>query len=314
MDQQLSFSDASYTYKKKTTRKERFLSEMDAVLPWDALLQPILRNYPKPGQGRRPIPASVMLRIYFMQQWYGLSDPGMEDSLYDVESMRRFAGVGLDAIPDETTICKFRHFLERHGLTAVLFERTGQYLSERGLMLREGTIVDATILAAPTSTKNQDRARDPQMGSTRKGTTWHFGLKAHVGSDVQGRVHTVVVTSASVHDSQVMDECLHGDEQVIYGDKAYVDAQRQADAEAEGVEWRVLRKAKRGRKLTCADRSFNRKSTRTRARVEHPFGILKHLWGYRKVRYRGLAKNAAQLFTLFALANVYLARRELMAT
>ena len=287
---------------------------MDAVLPWDALLQPILRHYPKPGQGRRPIPALVMLRIYFMQQWYGLSDPGMEDSLYDVESMRRFAGVGLDAIPDETTICKFRHFLERHGLTEVLFERTGQYLSDRGLILREGTIVDATIVAAATSTKNRDRARDPQMGSTKKGTTWHFGLKAHVGSDVQGRVHTVVVTSASVHDSQMLDECLHGDEQVIYGDKAYGDAQRQQDAQEEGVEWRVLRKAKRGKKLNCADHSFNRKSNRTRARVEHPFGIIKHLWGYRKVRYRGLAKNAAQLFTLFALANVYLARKELSAT
>lgn len=314
MDHQLSFSEAFYLSKKKTTRKERFLSEMDAVLPWDDLLQPILRHYPKPGQGRRPIPALVMLRIYFMQQWYGLSDPGMEDSLYDVESMRRFAGVGLDAIPDETTICKFRHFLERHGLTEVLFERTGQYLSERGLILCEGTIVDATIVAAATSTKNRDRARDPQMGSTRKGTTWHFGLKAHVGSDVQGRVHTVVVTSASMHDSQMLDECLHGDEQVIYGDKAYADAQRQADAQAEGVEWRVLRKAKRGKKLNCADHSFNRKSNRTRARVEHPFGIIKHLWGYRKVRYRGLAKNAAQLFTLFALANVYLARRELRAT
>ena len=311
---QISFSDEAYTSKKNTTRKERFLSEMDAVLPWDALLQPILRNYPKPGRGRRPIPAATMLRIYFMQQWYGLSDPGMEDSLYDVVSMRRFAGVGLDAIPDETTSCKFRHFLERHGLTEVLFERTGQYLSERGLIIREGTIVDATILAAPTSTKNRDRARDPQMGSTKKGTTWHFGLKAHVGSDPQGRVHTVVVTSASVHDSQMMDDCLHGDEAVIYGDKAYVDAQRQQDAQAEGIEWRVLRKAKRGRKLTCADHSFNRKSNRTRARVEHPFGIIKHLWGYRKVRYRGLAKNAAQVFTLFALANVYLARRALMAT
>lgn len=314
MDQQLSFSDAFYTGKKKTTRKERFLREMDAVLPWNDLLSPILRHYPKPGQGRRPIPAATMLRIYFMQQWYGLSDLGMEDSLYDVVSMRRFAGVGLDAIPDETTICKFRHFLERHGLTEVLFERMGQYLSDRGLILREGTIVDATILAAPTSTKNQDRARDPQMGSTKKGTTWHFGLKAHVGSDVQGRVHTVVVTSASVHDSQMLDECLHGDEQVLYGDKAYADAQRQQDAQEQGVEWRVLRKAKRGKKLTCADHSFNRKSNRTRARVEHPFGIIKHLWGYRKVRYRGLAKNAAQLFTLFALANVYLARKELIAT
>ena len=199
-------------------------------------------------------------------------------------------------------------------MTERLFECIGQYLSDRGLLLREGTIVDATILAAPTSTKNRDQARDPQMGSTKKGTTWHFGLKAHVGSDPQGRVHTVVVTSASVHDSQMMDECLHGDEQVIYGDKAYVDAQRQQDAQAEGIEWRVLRKATRGRKLTCADRSFNRKSNRTRARVEHPFGIIKHLWGYSKVRYRGLAKNAAQLFTLFALANVYLARRALAAT
>ena len=288
---------------------------MDAVLPpWNDLLQPILRHYPKPGQGRRPIPALVMLRIYFIQQWYHLSDPAMEDSLYDVESMRRFAGVGLDAIPDETTICKFRHFLARHGLTEVLFERTGAYLSERGLILREGTIVDATILAAPTSTKNQDRVRDPEMGSTQKGTTWHVGFKAHVGSDVQGRVHTVVVTSASVHDSQMLNECLHGDEQGLYGDKAYGDAQRQADAQEEGVAWRVLSKAKRGKKLNCADHSFNRKSNRTRARVEPPFGIIKHLWGYRKVRYRGLAKNAAQRFTLFALANVYLARKELIAT
>ena len=310
---QLSFSDEAYTYKKKTTRKERFLCEMNEVLPWDVLLRPILPQYPKPGQGRRPIPAETMLRIYFMQQWYGLSDPGMEDSLYDVETMRRFAGVGLDAIPDETTICKFRHFLERHRLTEVLFERTGQYLSERGLIVREGTIVDATILAAPTSTKNRDQARDPEMGSTKKGTTWHFGLKAHGGSDLQGRVHTVVVPSASVHDSQMMDECLHGDEEVLYGDKAYVDAQRQQDAQAEGIQWRVLRKAKRGRKRTGADRSFNRKSNRTRARIEHPFGLIKHLWGYSKVRYRGLAKNAAQLFTLFALANVYLARRELRA-
>ena len=246
----------------------------------------------------------------------------MEDSLYDVESMRRFAGVALDAIPDETTICKFRHFLERHGLTEVLFERTGQYLSERGLIVCEGTIVDATILAAPTSTK-EPKIFDPSPATAAirrcrpSRATWHFGLKAHVGSDLQGRVHTVVVTSASVHDSQMMDECLHGDETVIYGDKAYVDAQRQQDAQAEGMEWRVLRKAKRGRKLTCADHSFNRKSNRTRAyqaRVEHSFGIIKHLWGYRKVRYRGLAKNAAQVFTLFALANVYLARRALMAT
>lgn len=309
----MCFSDVAYTHKKKTTRKERFLSEMNDVLPWDCLLQPILQKYPKPGRGRRPMAADVMLRIYFMQQWYNLSDPAVEDSLYDVESMRRFAGVSLNNIPDETTICKFRHFLRRHGLTEVLFERTVQHRSERGLLMREGTIVDATIVAAPTSTKNREGTRDLEMGSTKKGTSWHFGLKAHIGSDPHGRVHSVVVTSASVHDSQVMADCLHGDEQVIYGDKAYADAQRQQEAEAQAIEWRVHRKATRGRKRTCADRSFNRKSNRVRARVEHVFGIIKHCWGYRKVRYRGLANNAAQLTTLFALANLYLVRRQLQA-
>ena len=162
---------------------------MNDLLPWKHLLKPVVRTYPKPGDGQRPIPPEVMLRIYFMQQWYGLSDPAMEDSLYDVESMRRFAGVNLDHIPDETTICKFRHVLERHRLTATLFRRTEQYLSDHGLLLSEGTIVDATIVQAPSSTKNRDRRRDPEMGSTKKGTTWHFGLKAHVGSDPQGRVH-----------------------------------------------------------------------------------------------------------------------------
>lgn len=309
----MHFSDVAYIHKKKITRKARFLSEMNEVLPWDCLLQPILQKYPKPGRGRRPIAAAVMLRIYFMQQWYNLSDPAMEDSLYDVDSMRRFAGVSLDDIPDETTICKFRHFLRKHNLTQVLFERTVQYLSERGLMVRDGTIVDATIGAAPTSTKNREGIRDPAMGSTKKGTTWHFGLKAHIGSDPYGRVHRVVVTSASVHDSQVMAECLHGDEQVLYGDKAYADTQRQQEAQAQGLEWRVHRKATRGRKLTGADRAFNRKSNRVRARVEHVFGIIKHHWGYRKVRYRGLANNAAQLATLFARANLYLVRRQLRA-
>ena len=221
---QSSFSDLAYEHKKKTTRKERFLKEMDEILPWDKLLKPILRKYPKPGQGRHPIPAVVMLRIYFLQQWYGLSDPGMEDSLYDVESMRRFAGVDLDAIPDETTILKFRHFLEAHRLTEALFRLTRRYLSERGLLLHEGTIVDASIINAPSSTKNRDRKRDPEMKQTKKGNAWYFGMKAHIGSDTQGRVHSVAVTDAAVHDSVVMDECLHGEEAVIYGDKAYASS------------------------------------------------------------------------------------------
>ncbi len=311
---QPSFSDLAYEQKKKKTRKERFLGEMDAILPWKQLLKPILKKYPKPGNGRRPIPAEVMLRIYFMQQWYGLSDPGMEDSLYDIESMRRFAGVDIDHIPDESTILHFRHFLEKHRLTEKLFRLTERYLSEQDLILSEGTIVDASIISAPSSTKNQDRQRDPQMKQTKKGNAWHFGMKMHVGSDTQGRVHSVVVTDASVHDSVVMEDCLHGEEEVIYGDKAYAGAERQQAAEALGIDWRVNRKARRGKKLTCADRSFNRKSNRTRARVEHVFGVIKHLWGYRKVRYRGLEKNAAQVFTLVALANLYMTRRELAAT
>ena len=322
----------AYRTKKKQTRRERFLEEMNGVLPWEILLKPIERKYPKPGNGRRPIGAEVMLRIYFTQQWYALSDPGMEDSLYDVESMRRFAGVDLNGVPDETTICKFRHFLEAHGLTEALFEQAKRYLSRQGLIVSEGTIVDATIIHAPSSTKNRERKRDPEMKSTKKGNTWYFGMKAHVGADVKGRVHSVVTTAASVHDSKVMDACLHGKEQTIYGDKAYADQTRKEQAESNDIEWRVpacaqragrLRKARRGKRLNCADVSFNKKSNRTRARVpacacclthadrEHPFGVIKHLWGYRKVRYRGLAKNTAHLFTLFALANFYMARQEL---
>lgn len=308
---QSSFSDLAYDHKKKVTRKERFLQEMDQLLPWPVLLKPIRRKYPKGRQGRPPVPAETLLRIYFMQQWYALSDPAMEDSLYDIESMRRFAGVGLENIPDETTICKFRHFLETHNLTQKLFELTAGYLSERGLMLNEGTIVDATIIEAPSSTKNQKRQRDPDMKQTKKGNQWRFGMKAHVGTDTEGRAHSVVVTNAAVHDSVVMDDLLHGEERVIYGDKAYASAQRQAQAEQNKIVWRINRKARRGRKLNCADKAFNRKSNRTRARVEHVFGIIKHLWNYRKVRYKGLHKNASQVFALIALANFYKVRHEL---
>jgi IS5 family transposase len=308
---QCSFSDLFFTQKKKATRKEKFLTEMDQILPWKELLKPILRHYPKSGNGRHPIGAEIMLRIYFMQQWYGLSDPSMEDSLYDIESMRRFAGIDIDHVPDESTILKFRHLLERHHLTSKIFGVSEKYLSNRGLILSEGSIVDATIISAPCSTKNREKKRDPEMKQTKKGNTWHFGMKAHVGTDTEGRVHSVVVTDASVHDSQVMDDCLHGEEKSIYGDKAYSNKETQQKAEASGKTWRVHRKARRGKKLNCADRSFNKKSNKIRARVEHIFGIIKNLWGYRKVRYRGLAKNSGQVFTLFALANFYMVRRKL---
>ncbi len=306
-----SFADLEYSVKKRTTRKEKFLAEMDEVLPWKELLSVIKSYYPKAGNGRPPIALESMLRIYFMQQWYGLSDPAMEDSLYDMTSMRLFAGLGLDNIPDESTILRFRHRLERHHLTEKLFRKTEHYLSQRNLILSEGTIVDATIIAAPSSTKNENKERDPDMRQTKKGNMWYFGMKVHIGTDTQGRVHSVVVTDASVHDSQVMDDLIHGDEQVIYGDKAYASAARKEEMEEAGVTWRVNRKARRGKKLNCADHSFNRKSNRTRAKVEHLFGVVKHLWGYRKVRYKGLDKNASQVFTLMALANLYMARREL---
>lgn len=306
-----SFTDLEYAVKKKTTRKEKFLAEMDEILPWKELLSVIKRHYPRHGQGRPPIQLESMLRIYFMQQWYGLSDPAMEDSLYDITSMRLFAGLGLDNIPDETTILRFRHLLERHHLTEKLFRKTEKYLSDRNLILSEGTIVDATIVSAPSSTKNQDRQRDPEMKQTKKGNLWHFGMKIHVGTDTQGRAHSVAVTDAAVHDSQMMDELLHGDEEEVYGDKAYASRDRRERLESVGTVCRINRKAGRGRRLNCADRAFNKKSNRTRARVEHIFGVVKHLWGYRKVRYRGIDKNASQVFTLMALANLYLARREL---
>lgn len=308
---QTHFSDLEYATKKKKTRKEKFLEEMDQILPWKILLGIVKRRYPKAGNGRHPKELEAMLRIYFLQQWYGLSDPAMEDSLYDIASMRHFAGLTLDEIPDESTILRFRHLLERHHLTEKLFRKTEQYLSKHNLLLNEGTIVDATIVSAPSSTKNKDRQRDPEMKQGKKGNTWHFGMKVHVGTDEQGRAHSMAVTDASVHDSQLMDDLLHGEEKRVYGDRAYADAQRKQRLESSGTTWRVNRKGSRVKRLNCADQAFNTKNNRTRARVEHIFGVVKHLWGYRKVRYRGLEKNAAHVFTLFALANLYLARKQL---
>ena len=313
MTKQPTFSDLEYAHKKKTTRRERFLQEMDSIIPWSVLVKPVKRCYPQGHTGRPPVPLEAMLRIYFLQQWYGLSDPAAEDSLYDTESMRRFVGVDLDSIPDESTILRFRHRLEKEGLTAKLFQKVEGYLSEHGLIVNEGTIVDATIIGASGSTKNREKKRDPEMKPTRKGNQWYFGMKAHVGTDTSGRVHSVVVTDASVHDSQMMEELVHGEEQVVYGDKAYADAGKQEKFEESGVEWRVNRKGSNRRKLNIADRSFNRKNNRTRARGEHAFRIVKDLWGFSKVRYRGIEKNAAQVFTLFALANLYLCRRDLLA-
>ena len=314
MSEQKSFADLAYDGKKKVTRRERFLKEMEECVPWSRLERIIERVYPKAGQGRPPLPLGTMLRVYCMQQWFQLSDPAMEDSLYDSFSMRRFARIGLeDGVPDETTILNFRHLLEKHGLAERIFGEVSRYLEERGLLVRRGTIMDATTIEAPASTKNRDQKRDPEMSSTKKGNQWHFGMKAHVGADSQrGLVHTVVCTTASEHDSQRGRELLHGDEKEIYGDKAYADEARRQECRASGVAWRVNIKGRRGQGLSERDRKWNRSRNAVRAKVEHPFGIVKNLWGYTRVRYRGIYKNACQIFSLFALANIYLARRHLL--
>lgn len=310
-----SFASLAYENKKKKTRREKFLEEMNQVIPWSELVEVIRRHYPRAGNGRQPMPLERMLRIYFMQQWYSLSDPAMEDALYDIESMRRFAGIDLEAdvVPDETTILHFRHLLEKHHLTEELFEQTNRYLTKKGLLLREGTIVDATIINAPSSTKNREKIRDKEMKQTRKGNQWYFGMKAHVGTDTgRGLVHSVVVTNAAVHDLRVMDKLLHGEELAVYGDKAYTSERKRTEYEAKGIGWFVNRKAKRGQQLTPEDQGYNHLQSQTRAKGEHAFRVVKHLWRYQKVRYKGLYKNAVQVFGLFALANLYLVRNELL--
>jgi IS5 family transposase len=252
-----------------------------------------------------------MLRIYFLQQWFDLSDPGAEDGLYDSESMRRFAGIelGEDTIPDETTILNFRHLLEKHRLTEAMFEATNAQLRAQGLMLRQGTIVDATIVSAPTSTKNREGKRDPEMRSTQKGNQWYFGMKVHIGTDTQGLTHSLKTTDAAQADFNQLPDLLHGEEEELYGDGAYrSEGDREAFQEVK-VRYRVTRRGKRGKPLSKRARTINRAYSRVRSRVEHAFRVVKHLWGFTKVRYKGLAKNTARAFALFTLCNLYLVRK-----
>lgn len=311
---QTTFASAAWDKKGKVTRRERFLAEMDAVIPWERLVALIEPHYPKAGKGRQPHPLGRMLRIYFMQNWFNLSDPQAEDALYDMESMRRFAGIELaeETIPDESTILRFRHLLEKHQLTEQIFAEIRTLLEERRLLLKSGTIVDATIIAAPPSTKNAERARDPEMHQGRKGRDWHFGMKAHVGTDRRGVVHSLTTTHAGTSDITQLPHLLHGEEREIFGDQAYwKEADRQA-AKANGVRYRVNRRGTKHRPLTEYQRYINRCRSRARARGEHAFHVVKRLWGFSKVRYRGLAKNTARLFTAFALANLYMLRRKLL--
>ncbi len=318
MPKQPAFSGLRHAMKKKQTRREQFLVEMDAVVLWTRLLALIEPHYPKAGPkgGRPPMPLETMLRVCFLQQWYSLSDPMAEEMLYDSEAMRRFADIELgdDRIPDETTILNFRHLLEKHELTEKSFAEVNGHLADQGIGLRSGTLVDATIIDAPSSAKNEAKERDPEMSSTKKGNDWYFGMKAHIGVDADsGIVHSLETTTAKVHDSQVWDELLHGQEMSVWADKGYVSATREAAFSGPGKFWGIMRKAPKGAELHETDKDINRVIAKFRAQVEHPFRVIRLQFGYLKTRYFGLAKNRAQLFTLFALGNLFLVRRRLLA-
>jgi transposase, IS5 family len=314
MGDQGTFASLAWSAKGKVTRRERFLAEMDAVIPWPRLIRLIEPHYPKAGNGRQPLGLEKMLRIYFLQQWFNLSDPQAEDAIYDSESMRRFAKVELgdDVVPDETSILRFRHLLEKHQLSGAIFDAIGGWLEARGLLLRSGTIVDATIIAAPSSTKNATATRDPEMKQARKGRNWHFGMKLHIGTDQRGIVHTVRATDAAVADITQLPELLHGQEREVFGDQAYWKEADRRFLQSWGIRYRINRRPNPTRPLSARWRLINRARSRTRACGEHAFRVIKQLWGFTKVRYRGLAKNLARAQTMFALANLYQVRRQLL--
>jgi IS5 family transposase len=318
---QLTFSDAEYAGKRKQTRREVFLAEMDQVVPWTALLALIEPHYPKAGRGRRPYPLATMLRIHFLQQWYALSDPAMEEALYEIAPLRQFARLSLlDAIPDETTMLNFRHLLERNGLAAKMLTAVNADLSRRGLLLRQGTMVDATIIHAPTSTKNGSGTRDPDMHQTRKGNQWFFGLKAHIGVDRDsGLVHTVVTTAANVHDVTQTHALLHGKEKSVFADAGYTGADKREELKRKRIDWHIAERRHKVKRLPEGELKdvtlwLEHLRAKVRARVEHPFRVIKQQFGFQKTRYRGLAKNDAQLNTLFALSNLWMARRRMLSS
>lgn len=318
MNRQKTLANASTFEKyKKPTKREKFLAEMERVVPWKELYALIEPFYPKAGKGRPPVGLERMLRIHFLQSWFNLSDPGVEEALYDMESMRRFVGIDLgnEPVPDETTICKFRHLLEAHGLGERIFQEINAHLEEKGLRLSEGTIMDATIINAPSSTKNQDKKRDPDMHSTKKGNQYYFGMKIHVGVDRESRtVHSLVTTPANVHDSKMVEDILHGEENAVFGDSAYMGKTDEIAKKAPQALDLTQTRGTKNKKLTEEEKETNRLLSKTRSRGEHIFLIGKRIFGFSKVRYKGLAKNTNFVFVLFALSNLYMVRRGLLAT
>jgi IS5 family transposase len=312
---QMTLSTSGFDQYAKTTRRAVFLSEMERVVPWAELCALVEPVYPKPGNGRPPVGVERMLRIYFLQHWFNLSDPAVEEALYDSVAMRAFVGIdlGREPAPDETTVCKFRHLLEHHGLGRQLFEQVGRYLQAQGLKVSSGTIVDATIISAPSSTKNQSGERDPEMRQTKKGNQWYFGMKAHVGVDSKLKlIHSVVATAANVHDSQALPQLLHGNETRVWGDSAYVGQTEVIRSVAPKASDFTQAKASRNQPLSEAERSRNRNKSKVRAKGEHPFLVIKRIFGFAKVCYRGIAKNANRLFVACALANLFMVRRTLL--
>lgn len=312
---QLTLATAGFERYGKTTRRATFLDEMERVVPWRALCALIEPVYPKPGNGRPPIGLERMLRIYFLQQWFNLSDPAVEETLYDSAAMRDFVGIdlGREPAPDETTVCRFRHLLEENDLGRRLFEEVHHYLEAKGMKIATGTIVDATIINAPSSTKNTDKARDPDMHQTRKGNQWYFGMKAHIGVDSKSKIiHTVVATPANVADSAVLADLLHGEETRVWGDQAYRGQSEVIRTHAPNAADFTNRRYRHRGVVDEAERAKNRTKSRVRAKVEHLFFVIKRVFGFAKVRYRGLEKNAQRLFVTCALANLFMARRHLL--
>jgi transposase, IS5 family len=307
---------AGFERYRKPTRRDEFLATMDAIVPWPALCEVIHPYYPRGVGGRPPICLERMLRIHFIQHWFNLADEACEEALYDSASLRRFVGIdlGREPVPDAATMLKFRRLLNEHKLGEQLFAKVGEVLQQSGFKLKTGTIVDATIIGAPSSTKNADNARDPEIHQTKKGQQWYFGMKLHIGVDSQsGLAHSAVVTAANVHDKHPLPDLLHGNERRVYGDSAYASQKQLITSKAPRAKDLTNQRVRKRGEADEATRSKNRNKSRVRARVEHVFCVVKRLWGFAKVRYRGLAKNATRAFTALALANLYLSRGPLMA-
>ena len=311
---QITFASIAYTHKKVTTKREAFLNEMERVVPWSRLLKLIEPYYPKAGNGRPPMPMETMLRIYFLQQWYSLSDPAAEEALYDIESMRRFAQLELldDAIPDETTILKFRHMIERHALSEAIFADINNYLVEKGIQVSQGSMVDATIIQAASSTKNKDKKRDAEMHSTRKNNQYYFGMKIHIGTDVNSNaIHSATITQANTADITELPKLLRERDRVVFADAGYTSDSYKKGARALGMSWKVNDKRKVGKEMSASQKKQNKKNSSVRARIEHCFRVIKCQFGYQKARYKGLKKNRVQVFTLLGLVNLYMLRGRL---